>query len=213
MRGFFLSLQSKIITMPFQIDPTTRGLIFDLDGTLADTMPLHLKAWQIACEVYNIEFSSDFLRLHTGIPAWTIAEILLKEKDIEGRVPLDEFLKKKSAAFYEIQGGVKAVEPVAEIVKMYYNILPMAVGTGGHHKAVHRTLEIIGMKKYFDVVVTANDVTNHKPHPETFLKCAELLNVAPEHIQVFEDGDLGIEAALRAGMMPVDVRSWYEYVW
>jgi len=199
--------------MPFEIDPGARGLIFDLDGTLADTMPLHLEAWKHACEIYHIDFSSEFLHRHTGIPAWKIAEILLRETGSEERVSLKDFLSAKSEWFRRIQPGVKVVEPVAEIVRRYHNILPMAVGTGGHHEAVHRTLEITGMKRYFDVVVTANDVTNHKPHPETFMKCAELLNIPPEHILVFEDGDLGIEAARKAGMMAVDVRPWYEYVW
>lgn len=199
--------------MLFTIDPRAKGLIFDLDGTLADTMPLHMKAWLEACKEYGIEFSSDFLKLHTGVPAWKIAEIMLKERGLEEKIPLEEFLKKKSGHFYKLQTGVKEVTPVADIVRHYFNKLPMAIGTGGHVEAVHRTLEIIGMNKYFNIVITANDVVNHKPHPETFLRCAELMKINPSEIQVFEDGDLGIESALKAGMMPVDVRSWYEYVW
>jgi HAD superfamily hydrolase (TIGR01509 family) len=66
------------------------------------------------------------------------------------------------------------------------------------------------MRKYFDIVVTANDVEHHKPDPETFLKCADLMNIKPSFIEVFEDGDLGIEAALRGGMIATDVRSWYD---
>jgi HAD superfamily hydrolase (TIGR01509 family) len=89
----------------------------------------------------------------------------------------------------------------------------MAVGSGGHREAVIRTLEITGLRKYFDIIVTANDVDNFKPHPETFLKCAELMNVDPAHIEVFEDGDLGIEAARMAGMVATDVRSWYDSNW
>jgi HAD superfamily hydrolase (TIGR01509 family) len=85
----------------------------------------------------------------------------------------------------------------------------MAVGTGGHSEAVERTLEVIGMRKYFDIVITANDVQQHKPFPDTFLKCAELMKIDPPFIEVFEDGDLGIEAALKAGMIATDVRSWY----
>ena len=108
---------------------------------------------------------------------------------------------------------VKPILPVVEIVKKYHGILPMAVGTGGHREAVERTLELAGIRKYFDIVITANDVNNFKPHPETFLKCAELMNVDPEFIEVFEDGDLGIEAAIAAGMVATDVRSWYDSNW
>ena len=89
----------------------------------------------------------------------------------------------------------------------------MAVGTGGHREAVEHTLSETGLKKYFDVVVTANDVTNFKPHPETFLKCAEMMKAEPRFIEVFEDGVLGMEAARKAGMQVTDVRSWYDSQW
>jgi HAD superfamily hydrolase (TIGR01509 family) len=74
-------------------------------------------------------------------------------------------------------------------------------------------LEVTGMKQYFDIIVTANDVNQHKPFPDTFLKCAELMKIDPEYIEVFEDGDLGIEAAKRAGMKATDVRSWFPSDW
>jgi HAD superfamily hydrolase (TIGR01509 family) len=89
----------------------------------------------------------------------------------------------------------------------------MAVGTGGHREAVERTLDITDLRKYFDIIITANDVENYKPHPETFLKCAALMNINPEFVEVFEDGDLGIKAALNAGMQVTDVRSWYDSNW
>ena len=199
--------------MKFELDKRVEGLIFDLDGTLADTMPFHLKAWQYATEIFNLDFSSEFLKRHTGTPAWRIAETLFKENGVDNRETLDRFLKTKTEWFYKNQHLVKEIKPVADIVRQYYKSLPMAIGTGGHDEAVKRTLQIIGMREYFDAVVTANNVTNHKPDPETFLKCAELIKIDPDKIVVFEDGDLGIEAALRAGMTPVDVRSWYKYVW
>jgi HAD superfamily hydrolase (TIGR01509 family) len=89
----------------------------------------------------------------------------------------------------------------------------MAVGTGGHREAVERTLEITDLRQYFNIIITANDVNNFKPHPETFLKCAEQMKIEPEFIEVFEDGDLGIEAAINAGMLATDVRSWYASDW
>ena len=112
-----------------------------------------------------------------------------------------------------MQAKVKVVEPVVKIVKEQYGKLPMAIGTGGRRKTVERTLEVIDFFKYFDHIITADDVKNHKPDPETFVKCSDLMKVAPANILVFEDGDLGIEAAIKAGMNPVDVRSWYDYNW
>jgi HAD superfamily hydrolase (TIGR01509 family) len=86
----------------------------------------------------------------------------------------------------------------------------MAVGTGGYKRLAWKSLEILGLDKYFEILVSSEDVTHPKPHPETFLKCAELLGVEPEFCQVFEDGDLGIQAANAAGMMSTLVTEYYE---
>jgi beta-phosphoglucomutase family hydrolase len=196
--------------MQYEIKPEIKGLIFDLDGTLADTLPYHYKGWQIACEKFGVSVDKEFLIKHTGSPTWVIIEIFLKENNLNEKICAKELLEEKTKAFYELQKYVKPIEPVADIVKRYYGKLPMAVGTGGHIHAVERTLEITNLRQYFDIIVTANDVKNFKPHPETFLKCAELMNIEPRFIEVFEDGDLGIEAAIAAGMQVTDVRSWYD---
>jgi beta-phosphoglucomutase-like phosphatase (HAD superfamily) len=199
--------------MQYDIKPGIKGLIFDLDGTLADTMPYHFKGWQLACKKFGAEIDTAFLRKHTGSPGWLIAAEIIKKCDLNGNVSIDEIVEEKLISFREDQLKVKPISPVVEIVKKYFGKLPMAVGTGGHREAVERTLEITGLRKYFDIIITANDVVNFKPHPETFFKCAELMNVAPEFIEVFEDGDLGIEAAITAGMTATDVRSWYDSNW
>ena len=122
-------------------------------------------------------------------------------------------MEAKLHGFYKIQHLAKPIDPVVEIVKKYHGKLPMAIGTGGNRKAVERTLVLTGLRKYFEIIVTANDVDNFKPHPETFLRCAELMNVDPAHIEVFEDGAQGLEAARMAGMIATDVRTWYDSNW
>jgi beta-phosphoglucomutase family hydrolase len=196
--------------MLYDIKPGVKGLIFDLDGTLADSMPVHFKGWKKASERFGASIDSAFLQSHTGAPAWAIATAIIEKNKLKGLVTADQLMKIKLTEFHESQHLIKPIEQVADIVRKYYGKLPMAVGTGGHREAVERTLEVIGMRKYFDIVVTANDVKHHKPDPETFLKCADLMNVKPSFIEVFEDGDLGIEAALRGGMIATDVRSWYD---
>lgn len=199
--------------MKYDIRPGVKGLIFDLDGTLADTMPYHYEGWKNACMKYGAHIDNSFLRKHTGSPGWIIAEEIIKDCGLDGSVTIEQIMDEKVREFFRLQHLIKPIEPVTDIVKKYHGILPMAVGTGGHREAVERTLEITDLRKYFEIIVTANDVTSFKPHPETFLRCAELMNVRPEFIEVFEDAELGIEAAKKAGMNVTDVRSWYNSDW
>ena len=195
------------------IKPGIKGLIFDLDGTLADTMPFHFRGWRRACQKYGADIDTAFLRQHTGTPGWIIADEIIKKCNLRGSVTVNQIMEEKLLEFHREQHLVKPIAPVVDIVKKYWKILPMAVGTGGHREAVERTLEITGLRKYFDIIITANDVENFKPHPETFLKCATRMGVEPKFIEVFEDGDLGIAAALNAGMVATDVRKWYDSNW
>lgn len=199
--------------MKYDILPGVKGLIFDLDGTLADTMPYHFQGWKKACLKYGAHIDNNFLRKHTGSPGWIIASEIIKDCGLNGNVTIEQIVNEKLAEFFRLQHLIKPIEPVTDIVKKYHGRLPMAIGTGGHREAVERTLEITDLRRYFDIVVTANDVNSFKPHPETFLKCAEMMGVDPEYVEVFEDADLGIEAALKAGMKVTDVRSWYDSDW
>jgi beta-phosphoglucomutase-like phosphatase (HAD superfamily) len=176
-------------------------------------MPYHFKGWSMACRKFGANIDTAFLRKHTGSPGWIIAEEIIKDCKLDGIVTVEQIMSEKLIQFYKDHHLVKPIIPVVDIVKKYFGKLPMSVGTGGHREAVEKTLEITGLRKYFDIIITANDVTNFKPHPETFLKCAELMSIDPQFVEVFEDGDLGIEAAQTAGMIATDVRSWYDSNW
>ncbi len=117
-----------------------------------------------------------------------------------------EIVKEKEEIFFSIIDKIKPIPPVVELVHQNAGKLPVSLGTGGRKEIARMTIESIGLQKYFDIMVAAEDVIEHKPAPDTFLKCAELMGVAPEFCQVFEDGEPGLAAGHSAGMIVTDIR-------
>ena len=192
-----------------QVDPRAKALIFDLDGTLSDSLPVHMATWNTLGETFGFIFEDRIVHAMTGMPTIAFAERLVNENKLS--ITPEELVKLKQKAFWDSVGLIKPVELVVEIVKKYHGKLPMAVGTGASRRSALLQLDTLGLTDYFEAIVTADDVDNHKPHPDTFLVCAEIMGVAPEHCQVFEDGILGMEAARSAGMMITDVRPFINY--
>lgn len=186
------------------IDLKAKGLIFDLDGTLVDTMKLHLAAWKEVGRKNGFEYPEELFYRLAGTPTRKIVPIVNKELGVQ--LDIDEATGEKEKAFLRNLHLVVAIKPVVALVKKYSGILPMAIGTGNTRELTYRILETAGLLEFFSVIVTADDVVHHKPHPETFLQCAAMLNVPPELCQVFEDGEQGLDAARMAGMIATDVR-------
>ncbi|UJD87963.1 fructose-1-phosphate/6-phosphogluconate phosphatase [Rahnella aquatilis] len=180
------------------------GLIFDMDGTILDTEPTHRKAWHQVLTKYNMQFDVASMVALNGSPTWHIARFVIDSNNVE----MDPHLlaAEKTAAVQEMLLDTVRPLPLIDVVKSYHGRLPMAVGTGSEHWMADALLRHLGLRDYFDAIVGANDVKNHKPAPDTFLRCAELIGVPPEKCVVFEDADFGIEAAKRANMDFVDVR-------
>ncbi len=189
-------------------NPRAKGLIFDIDGTICDTMPVHYIAWRDTAAEQGIDFTTDLFLEVTGIPALQTSQYLKAKFDAD--FDEVEFTRLKEERFEQNMHRAKPILPVVKIIRENKGKLPMACGTGGSQHLAWKTLEIAGVKDCFDHVVAAEDVINHKPFPDTFLKAAELIGVQPEDCEVFEDGELGILAAESAGMMSVDVKPYYE---
>lgn len=184
------------------------GFIFDLDGTLADSMPAHYQAWTLVAGRYGLVFpESEFYRMG-GVPTATIAAQLVAAAGL-ALDPLTVAKEKEQLYVTALTGGVLPVAPVVEIARRHRSEGPLAVASGGVRRLVEPTLAQLGIADWFAAVVCAEDTARHKPEPDVFLEAARRIGVAPEDCTVYEDTDTGLEAAHRAGMRGVDVRPLY----
>jgi beta-phosphoglucomutase family hydrolase len=193
----------KIASM-FELPPNVKGLIFDCDGTIADTMPLHYKSWVRALGEYNVEFPEALFYEMAGIPTPRIVEILNQRHSHQ--MPVTQTADRKDGYFESMIPEVTAIAPVVDIVKQYAGQLPMAVATGGTRGIVTKTLRSLGLLDYFQTLVTADDVKHGKPAPDIFLEAARRIGVPPGDCVGFEDAELGLQSIRSAGMIAVDIR-------
>ena len=175
--------------------------IFDCDGTLADTMPTHFRAWQAALGVHGEKFSEAMFYELGGVPTGRVVE-LLNERHGLG-LCVEATVAHKEAVFLELSPQIGAIEPVVALAKSYRGVRPMAVASGGHRRIVLNTLRALGIVDLFQAIVTSEDYTRGKPAPDPFLEAARRLGVPPERCLVFEDTTTGIAAAVAAGMQYV----------
>ena len=181
------------------------GLIFDMDGTLADTMPTHFIAWSKTFKKYNINFSEDRFYALGGVPAEAIITMLAKEQGQS--IDAAAIAIEKEKLFEFLLGEVQPVKEVKAIAQRYREILPMAVATGSPMWVAEKILTALGMRNWFAAVVTAECIENPKPAPDIYVKAARLIGVAPQRCHAFEDTELGIQAASSAGMDVININT------
>ena len=196
--------------MPLSVDLQARALIFDFDGTLGDTLPTHLQAWQAITTIFKFEMPASLLYQVAGMPTDDIVRYL--NQHFGYNLDVETIVKAKNTAYLNLTKKITPIIPVLKIVQEYYDKLPIALGTGEYRDIAAVNIKAAGVERYFKIIVTADDVKKSKPDPETFLKCAELMKVPPEFCQVFEDAPPGLEAAARAGMIVTDVRPFVKKI-
>ncbi len=189
--------------------PDVRALIFDCDGTLADTMPVHYRAWVSMLSEHGIAFPEDQFYAFAGMPTHLIIRQLAEEQGVP-LVPgeVDGMLLDKEHRYVALIDEVRPIAEVFAIAEAYRGRMPMAVASGGERWVVHRTLDAIGVLDWFDAIVGAEDTERHKPEPDVFLEAARRIDTSPASCAVFEDSELGLEAGRRAGMTVLDIRPW-----
>lgn len=156
---------------------------------------------------FGIEFTEDRFYALGGIPSDKIIQMLADEANLS--FDAAAVTREKEQAFLDSMHLLVEIEAITSIVRENKGKLPMAVASGGYRDIVMKQVAHIGLEGWFDTIVTAEDTVNHKPEPDVFLEAARRLGVAPALCCVYEDSDLGIEAARRAGMEWVDVRTFH----
>jgi HAD superfamily hydrolase (TIGR01509 family) len=190
-------------------EPLTRdfgGYIFDCDGTLADSMVVHHRAWLAALRLHGatFEFHWELFTSRAGMSLPKTVEAL-NEQFVMTMDP-EAVTAAQRAEYERFLPTVRPIAPVVELARRVASSAAVSVASGGERKIVLRTLELIGLGDTFSVVVTAEDVQRGKPAPDMFLLAAERMGVPPADCVVFEDSVLGLEAARRAGMTGVLVQ-------
>lgn len=190
--------------MKLQLPPGKfRAYLFDCDGTVADSMPLHYKAWKQALGEWGCRFDEDLFYEWGGKP---VTEIIATLNRMQGlNMPVEAVGQRKEGLYYDQLSELKAVPEVLEHIEAMYGKIPLAVVSGGRRDSVLRSLATLNLLDKFDTIVGAGEYARSKPAPDGFLVAAERLGVAPKDCLVFEDTDLGIEAATAAGMASVKV--------
>jgi beta-phosphoglucomutase family hydrolase len=182
-----------------------KGLVFDCDGTLADTMPLHWRAWQAIAAKYKLHFPEDRFYSLGGVPSRDILKMLAAEQGVS----LDhiEAAHEKENVYLPLMAAVEPIHAVVEIARANFGKIPMAVASGGTQPIIEGVLEHLKIRHLFHAVVTSEMVENQKPAPDIFLEAARRIGVEPQFCRGYEDTDLGMQAIRSAGMDAVDVRT------
>jgi len=183
------------------------GYIFDLDGTLVDTMPLHYRAWNEAMRRAGLRetLSENLFYSFGGVPTRQVAELLGRHYDLP--IDVDHVFHEKEALFVEYQADMQLIQPVVDFARRVAEKFPVSVASGGPRVIVRQTLARVGLTSLFPVVITPEDVARGKPAPDMFLLAAERMGVPAAACLVFEDAEPGIQAAEAAGMQWVHVPS------
>lgn len=179
------------------------ALVFDFDGTLVDSMPMHFRCWQRVLADVGLTFDHATFQRWGGVPTREIVRRLSEAQAVV--VDVAAVIASKEACTKAHAHEAVPIEPVMAIARANRGRRPMAIATGGPRALVGPRLEALGVRDWFAAIVTADDVEHGKPHPEPFLRAAELLGVDPTRCRAYEDAPSGIESARAAGMEVVDV--------
>lgn len=187
-----------------------RAYLFDCDGTIVDSMPLHYIAWKKALDEWNCPFDEDLFYAWGGRPVAEIVSALNKMNGLA--MPVEAVSERKENLYYDLLPQLTPVSEVLEHIQDQHGRIPFAVVSGSNRESVVKSLATTHLLDKFDTIVASEDYKNSKPAPDAFLLAAKRLGVAPADCLVFEDTQLGLQAAAAAGMAAVRVPLPFERI-
>jgi HAD superfamily hydrolase (TIGR01509 family) len=182
-----------------------RAYLFDCDGTIADSMPLHYIAWTKALAEWNCPFDETLFYAWGGKPPVEIISTLNQTHGLN--MPVASVAEHKENYYYALLPTLQPVPEVLEHINAKYGQLPFAVVSGSTRESIVKSLTAIHLLDRFPILVGSEDYARSKPAPDAFLVGASRLGIAPKDCLVFEDTEMGIQAATAAGMASVRVPS------
>ena len=180
-----------------------RAYLFDCDGTIADSMPLHYIAWKAVLSEWKCDYPEELFYSWGGKPVRNIIADLNKIHGLN--MPVEAVATRKESLYLAQIPQLKAIPEVLEHIKAEYGRCPFAVVSGSTRDSVVGSLSVLCLLDKFDTIVSAEDYVHGKPAPDAYLLAAARLGVAPADCLVFEDTEMGVDAATAAGMASVKV--------
>ena len=190
--------------MPLQIPPGDfHAYLFDCDGTIVDSMPLHYIAWKQALGEWGCTLDEDLFYSWGGKPPVEIIAALNQLRDL--KMPIEAVAERKESLYFSLLHDLKPIPEVLEQIVAQHDQIPFAVVSGSTRESIVNSLAAVGLLDCFSILVGSEDYARSKPAPDAFLTAAARLGVAPKDCLVFEDTDMGIQGATAAGMASVRV--------
>ncbi len=181
-------------------------IIFDCDGTLGDTLPIHWAAWETAFKYFSVAVPLSFVQQYNGLSTKNIVREINKVFPVN--LQESEFLAYKEALVDQQLASVKEISLICNFARAYRGRVPLAVLSGGKRAHVEVTLKAIGLADHFDLVVCGDDLDfAPKSEPDCYLQVLSHFGVSPAEAAFFDDADMGLDAAKIAGLSTYDVRS------
>lgn len=184
--------------------PTTQAVLFDLDGTLVDSMPANLLAYNSTLRDWGVQLPPEWYSTRFGLPAPQLFQQVQDNWDLDFDIPT--LVDRKNQAYLDLVDEIELFPLTAKLLQAEEIRRKIAIVTSSPKVTAHAVLTAKGLDSYAEALIARDDVTSTKPSPDPYILATQLLQVEAEQCLAYEDSDIGLEAATKAGVTGIDVR-------